>query len=62
MNRQTRQGQKYLWLLPEENNQAVLEFAKTFSLSPAICQKAPSTSSRTSKPQGWAAKPSPTTC
>lgn len=38
MNRQTRQGQKYLWLLPEENNNAVLEFAKTFSLSPAICQ------------------------
>ncbi|MDR3646096.1 MAG: single-stranded-DNA-specific exonuclease RecJ [Candidatus Babeliales bacterium] len=37
-NRQTRQGQKYLWLLPEENNRAVLEFAKTFSLSPAICQ------------------------
>jgi len=34
----TLQGDKYLWLLPNENNQFVLDTAKNYNLSFPICQ------------------------
>lgn len=36
--KQTAQGDKYLWLLPEYNNQFILDVAKSYNLSLPICQ------------------------